>query len=121
MKTFWSRTISYPPILIRILARHPGGPPLTDEEISERSGLSIARVSAIAESTTWDGITIPESRAYQQACGIDLCSYRDMNRVGVYLRSRPNFDHLKRTPIWKTHWKPLIQKWRRSFSATASS
>ncbi len=111
---FWTRLKRYPPVLCRLLAREKRGRPLTTAEIAQRSGLPPARVEAISASTTWHGVEVPDMKAFLQACGTDFDHQKDMRRVEDYLRKRPKFTYLKRSPDWSTYYYPLVRKWMES-------
>jgi hypothetical protein len=60
-----------PPKTCRLLARHPRKwKALTNREIAERSGLTIARVIKLSKLETWKGIPIEEIDSFREACGI---------------------------------------------------
>lgn len=83
------------------------------QEIAIASGMPLARVSAIAQSTTWDGVTIPEAERFCAACGFDPLNPDDRNRQSAYNRScktrRSQFAFLKKSPWWESEFLPLIQ------------
>ena len=83
--SFWLRAMRYPPCLVRLLARHPHGDPLSDGEIAQRSGLSRYQVGVIASSVSWDEITLGDMRRFLNGCGIDFCDAYCMKKVSVYL------------------------------------
>jgi hypothetical protein len=108
--TIWARTSRYSPVLCRLLARHRYGPPLTGEEIARRSGLSEFEVNTISRCTSWQGIDVDTMRRFMQACQTDVDNRQQMHRIENYLR-RPTFAYLKRSPLWKTVFKPLMKLW----------
>lgn len=118
-ETLWQRIDRFPPILIRLLARHPRGRPLSTAEISERSGLSPVQVEAISQSVTWDGIDIPTARKFLCACQIDLMNPAQMKRVTVYMRGKVTsrgriptpYRYLKTSPDWERYYRPLRDRW----------
>lgn len=95
--TFWITAQKFSPILVRLLARHRYNAPLSNAEIAQRSKLSIAAVAAIAVSPTWQDIDLPTMRAYLSACNVDFCNQQQMQRVKIYLRSKPTWKYLKRS------------------------
>lgn len=112
--SFWTRCEQFPPILVRLLARHKHGPPLTDREIAERSRIPVARVFTIGQSLTWEGIDIPTARAYLVACGFDFENREQYKRVEAYLRKRPvTWQFLRKSPLWKTYFEPLMLRYIR--------
>lgn len=113
-KLFWERIDRYPPVLCRLLARIPKGRPLTNAEVSSRSGLSPAQVEAISRQVDWRGIDLPTARAFMVGCGTDLSNRAHCKRIWVYLRTQPKsasakFSHLRKDRNWETHWLPLIE------------
>jgi len=112
--TFWERSQRTPPILVRLLARHPNGPPLTEEEISQASGLPVHEIFCIGQSTDWSGIDLPKMRRFLVACRIDFENFTQMKRVDSYLRMKPTWKYLRMSPIWKTFYEPLMIRYRKS-------
>jgi hypothetical protein len=110
----WKRIDRYPPILVRLLARHPRSLPLTDAEIAQRSGglLGPYQVGAISQALSWDRIAVGDMRAFLLACGFDICNRRDVKRVEVYLKTRASFRYLRRSPLWETQFKHLVNRFR---------
>lgn len=108
---FWKRLDRYPPVLCRLLARQKRGRPLTTREIAETSGLPPAKVEAISESVNWDGVGVYEMRGFTKACGCDFTNQSDMRRVEDYLRKRPKFTYLRKSPFWREYYYPLVIKW----------
>ncbi len=90
----------FPPVVLRLFARHKFGPPLTSREIAERAGLSEYKVVAISSLTSWDEVSVHDMRAFLQGCGIDF-GWRTMNRINSYLRSKTKtgspWRHLRKT------------------------
>lgn len=106
--TFWTRCERFPPVLVRLLARHKHGPPLTDGEIAQASGLPIHQVACISASTDWRGIDLPTARQFTVACGVDFTNAKDMERVESYMRMRPTWKYLRKDKAWATFYQPLI-------------
>jgi len=111
--TFYRRAENYPPCLVRLLARS-GNKPLTTVQISEQSGLTPFKVEAISHSLTWKEIDIESMRAFTRACGMDFCSWRSNNKTDAYIRSKPSFEHLRKSPSWSVYYMPLLLKWAAS-------
>lgn len=109
--SFWTKAEEFPPILVRLLARRRHGPPLTDEEISRASGIPIYQVFLISQSLDWKGIDIPTMRAFLQACGLDFEDWRQMDRVKRYGHSRPTWQYLRKSPLWKPYFEPLMNRY----------
>lgn len=113
MAKYWERFDIFCPLLLRILARHSRGRPLTTLEIADRSGLSASQVEAISWQTDWRGIDLPTVRAYMIGVGIDLASREDVRRIRMYLKTStrdPNrkFPYLRKDPQWKTMYLPML-------------
>lgn len=107
----WEKLDKYPPLFLRLMCRHRYGPPLTTQEISERSGLNEVEIEAISNETTWNRLTVDQARRYMKACGIDLFNGKDLKRVRDYIRLTASFAYLKRSPVWETYYKPKLLKW----------
>jgi hypothetical protein len=112
MNSFWQIAERYPPCLVRLLARHRGGPPLLTHEIAERSGLSPYQIASISQSVSWDSIPFGYMRAFLKACDIDFCSRASMNRKAVYLKTRNKFHYLRKSPEWASVLRPLVIRFR---------
>jgi hypothetical protein len=107
--TFWQKTRRFPPALVRILARHRRGKLLTDDLISNRSGLTINEVRLLGGSLDWE-VTVGAMERFLQACEIDFENRRQMQRIAAYLRKSPKWLHLRNDPEWKTRWLPTVIK-----------
>jgi len=118
---FWKRLDRYPPVLCRLLARQKRGRPLTTQEIAKASGLPPAKVEAISGSISWDGVTVLEMKDFTRACGCDFTSQSHMRRVEDYLRKRPRFTYLKRSPYWREYYYPLVVRWMETHGSTSGS
>ena len=102
-------------MLVRLLARHRFGAPLSDKEIADKSGLPIVTVLTISQSPTWDGIDLPTMQKFLVGCGVDFCNPNQMKRHDAYLRKRPvRFKYLKTSPNWTSFYEPLVMAWLRS-------
>jgi hypothetical protein len=82
----WQRLQKLPPILCRVLARHPRGLPFTDSEIASRCALSSQRIAFLSTFTTWDEVRTLEMREFLRGCGLDFCHGATMKRVDIYMR-----------------------------------
>lgn len=119
---FWERSEKFSPILCRLLARHPHGKPLTNDELAIRmatdrgrpSGCGHYTIGTLSKATSWEDCTLPIMRVFLQACRIDFCNVGQMKRVDSYLRSKPSFTYLRKSPEWSTKWAPMLQRWRDS-------
>ena len=119
MTSFWARCAKYPPVLVRLLARHcKGGRSLSNAEVAERSGrLSAFDVAMISRLKAWNVVELGDMRAFLNGCGIDFCSRKDMKRVENYLAkaktkhwwAQPDC-YLRKAPHWESELKPLIEE-----------
>jgi len=107
---FWYRRLEkIPPLLLRVLARKRRGRPFTDQELVERSGLSVGQIRLLGEKLDWSSVTIDEMKKFFECCGIDLFSRTDWHRVTAYLRTKPKWTYLKKSQDWPTHRKRLLR------------
>lgn len=132
MITFWKRAQAFPPILVRLLAKHKqhgyGGKPLTDAEIADASGLTQIQVAAISQGTNWTGIDLPTMRQFLTGCRLDFCDRVAMKRATEYCRvqarlakqNRTTWTYLRISPLWKTLYAPMIQRYRQSLAPSKS-
>jgi hypothetical protein len=123
MNSFWKVAEKYPPILVRLLARHKNGPPLSTSEIVNRCAaegwpMSSYIVGMISSATTWDNIPFGEMRVFLSACDMDFCDRDDMNRKAAYLRSvKHRFGYLSQSPEFLTVLRPLALRYREHIKA----
>lgn len=121
--TFFERSQSFPPILVRLLARHKGGRPLTSFEIAERSGvmpdvcniISTVEVLEISKQWYWKGIGALEMFSFLRGCGLMFDDSKAWRRVTDYLRRSPNLEYLRKSAEWDSYYKPLLIRWRSSY------
>jgi hypothetical protein len=120
--TFWQRCIDYPPCLVRLLARHPYGKPLTTIEIQALSypnyigramseALSAPMIEALSSELGWGGIAVMNAAQFMRGCSVDFCNPDHMRRVDDYLRKKPTFRYLRASPQWEDYYKPLMKRW----------
>lgn len=102
----------FPPILCRLLAQE-NGYPMTMDGIARVCGTSKAHVVLMSHQTTWDDIDIRMVRKFSLACGIDFNDQTSMWRSGAmrYLHRRPRWTHLRRSSLWESYYRPLLNKW----------
>ena len=114
---FWQKADRFPPVLVRLLARHPKGRPLTVPEIAGRSGLSHWQIESLSRLTSWDAVDLHSMRRFLTGCGLDFERLDAMHRVNEYLRERqlpggaikrPNFKYLRTSPDWSSIYSPLM-------------
>ena len=116
MRKTWGLLDEYPPYLVRCFAkRRLSGKrvrAVSDEEIAIMSGIPLARVRVLYDSSTWEHATVKELRQFCSACDFDPEDSSDRNRLTSYKNSKggPKFTYLRRSPQWETVFKPLIKK-----------
>ena len=109
---FAARLERYPPILLRLLTiygRRPHYCP-DDREFAEACGLPLAEVKRISYSTSWDDITVAHTYAFFYGCGIDLEKRRTWRRL-EWMRRYGHFRHLRRSELWETQWRDMVNVW----------
>lgn len=127
-KSFYEWAAEYPPILCRLLARGNDRKPLTHEQIAVLAKLTWIEVVLISEQIDWRRIDLPSVEAFTKACGVDFTDRRSMNRQSCYLRAKiingrnqsPRFKYLLMAPNFNSYFKPLYDRWKRSFSQNGS-
>jgi hypothetical protein len=92
------------------------------QEIAIASGMPLSRVKEIAQSVTWDDITITEAERFCVGCNFDPLNPVDRNRQAAYERTcktRPHrLEFMLKAPWWQTELRPLIEKLRRAKNST---
>lgn len=85
-----------PPNLCRVLARK-GRKAMTNQEISDASGLTIKRVGEISKLTSWGKVDVGQASAFAAACGVDLIK---QGQVRKYLMRKEGcrLVHLEKSP-----------------------
>lgn len=119
---FWGALEDFPPIVVRLAARHGSGHSthaITGEEIAIVSDIPLVRVTWISQLFSWEPVPLGEVRRFCAACHFDPTSRVDRNRQRVYLDQcqRRNLTHrppafLRRHPAWATEFLPLIDRLR---------
>jgi hypothetical protein len=102
---------SFPPILVRLLARRKGGAPLSDGDIAAGSGLELPLVSYISQMTDWGRVSVYEASHFCRGCGLSWDDAKAWRRVTDYLRKRPTFKYLSRSDDWQSLYKPMFKRW----------
>ena len=110
---FFQRADDFKPILVRLLARHKNGPPATDAELAEKSGLQLQTIYDTSWSEKWCKLNVMQ--AFIAACEVNFESARQMSRVYFYLRNKPNFEYLRHHADWKKRWLPMLIQWRNCY------
>ena len=72
-------------------------------------------VDSISQQTSWRSIDIYTLQSFVAGCGFNFDDWRANNRLDAYIRSVPNFEHLRKSPQWATYYLPLLLKWRKSY------
>lgn len=119
-RTPWVYLREYPPIYVRLLAKHPGSGvsahlAITDEEIAIASGMTIDRVREISRMNSWDPIPWGEIRRFTLACKFDPTNPVDRRRAAAYeiackTRNKTPFQYLRNSPKFESQFLPLLQK-----------
>lgn len=104
---------TFPPILVRLLARKKGRP-LTNEQIGFASGLPRYVVDSYSVQENWHAIPVMDALAFMNGCGLGLNDMKAWRRVESYLRMNPTFRYLRISGEWENYFQPLLVKWRRT-------
>ena len=129
---FWKAFADNPPILVRLLARQrtkgSAIAAISMEEIAIASGLPLVRVQEISGMLDWSAVTLFEAQRFCAGCLFDPTNPQDRNRKRSYTAScrknptRQWFSYLRRSPLFKSEFEPLILKLKQSQTkSTASS
>lgn len=125
MNAFWRWKELIPPILCRLFARTEGRHPrlLTDQEIADRSGLSVEAVAAVQALTSWDCVQVGVMQKFLKGCRLDFANPGQMRRTVQYIRKRltRRFDYARKDPAWETKFLALYMSWRESAEKSRSS
>lgn len=119
LMSFWTRAKEFPPVFVRIMARHKRGDALTNEEIAERSGLTHYAVYSMSVECSWAEIAFGDMEAFLKACNLDFCDRAQMRRLRAYAyanskgKIRNKFAWLKRDPN-RDYFQHLIRIWQES-------
>lgn len=109
---FWSKLDRYPPLVVRLLAskRIPGKGKLalTDEEIASRSGLALSDIKSLSWLASWDTVPMGRVKQFSEACGVYLNSRGSMRTISCYLNNRPSYKYLRKSPMWRDQFQPMI-------------
>lgn len=110
---FFVRLDTFPPLVCRLLARRitrAGGVEAKPaEDISKDSGLRLGEVNSLSWHTSWDDVPVKLVRRFALGCGVDFTSRDSMRLQSGYLRRRPSFKYLKKSPLWSSVYEPLIK------------
>jgi hypothetical protein len=103
----------YPPILCRLFASRGHGPnrmALSDREIADASGLTLADVKFLSYSVDWARVEHGLIDPYLRACRVDFGSRRCVARL-EWMRANGQFSHLRRSPLWESQFREMIEIW----------
>jgi len=86
---------------------------MTDQEISDRSGLGLDQVKSLSWLCTWDDTTTGLMHLFTRGCGVDFESRPTMQKHLRFVRRMEGkwltTDHyLRRDEEWETKWQPLL-------------
>lgn len=116
--SFLKKLDDYPPVRCRLLAVHYpskskyGWPvPLTDEEISQRSGVSVAVIRDLALRITWRNVEVHLVCNFLVGCRLNFDNWSSFRRT-ARLAKREQYHYLKRHPLWATQFEPLVKLWQ---------
>ena len=96
----WRKMDLFSPPMVRVLASHNKfghAESMTDQDLSDASGLSVDRIQEIYWSKNWDGITCDEMKRFVIAAGIDFGNPAQMKLASKKLNPDRKFKwrHLK--------------------------
>lgn len=114
MTSFWITANRFPPILCRMLARRKNGPPLSDDEIATRSGLTALEIRLLSLQTSWDTINLGDMRRFLCGCGMDFHDAAAMARAKDYLRKKPTWKYLRISGRWTSLYEPMLKSFAQS-------
>jgi hypothetical protein len=110
---FKQRLDRYPPILVRLCAtrgQHPNQHVLSDRQIVDASGLTVAEVKFVEYSVNWDDIPDRLKYPFLAACDIDLEKRRTFRRL-EYMRRFGRFGYLRKSPIFESQLREMLDLW----------
>lgn len=112
--TLQQKANRFSPVVCRLLARrtinHNHVVALTDEEIRDASGLSMADVKALSYSVTWRFTPFEKMMAFTKACGVDFDDRQALQRHSKMMDGK-RFAYLRKSPMWATQFKPIFREW----------
>jgi hypothetical protein len=112
--TLSQKAARFSPAVCRLLARktvnHNHVVALTDEEIRDASGLSLADVKALSYTASWSNVPLQKLILFTKACGVDFDDRKALQRHSKMMDGR-RFAYLRRSPMWGTHFQPIFKEW----------
>lgn len=106
-RSLWAKLDQYPPVLVRLLARHPDGKVMSDTDIARQPGLTLAEVRRLSLLPDWHDVSVPLMRAFVHACRMDFCNREQMRNANRYINRDPKFRHLVRDPNFPAYREML--------------
>jgi hypothetical protein len=102
----WTKYDVFTPAFVRCLAadRTPGkSVALTDEQIAERSGLTVSAVQKIYWGMSWDSVTCGDMKKFVVACNVDFGDPEVMKVLSRRLGADSGFrwKHLRESSNYK--------------------
>lgn len=120
MNSFWLNLQRFPPCGVRLLARTDGRHPriLEDEELCERSGLSMETIQVLQWKESWEEISVRIMYKFMKGCRMDIDNSADMKRCNQYMRKSARqptaFVYLTKHPEWQEKWARMHQIWQKA-------
>lgn len=109
---FWTKLDRFPPVAVRLFAsrRVPGKGKLalTDEEIAVQSGMPLSEVKSMSWLDSWDNVPMRRVKQFSEACGVYFTNRASMRTLTCYLKNRPSYHYLRKSPLWKDQFQPMI-------------
>jgi hypothetical protein len=114
--TVTDRFNSFPPILVRLLARQDCRP-LATAVIAAESGLSRPKVEFISQQTDWKEVSLTDALGFLEGCDLAIDHTAAWRRTLDYLSKRPTFRYLRASSDWKSYYEPMLKKWLETYLA----
>ncbi len=119
--SFYRKALLFNPVLCRLLAQQKCKP-LTTDAITARANLWLRDegkadrmiafdVVMISKLTDWNRLSLDWMTAFLVGCGTNFDDARQYSRLVDYLRHEPTFLYLRRDPLWKEFYLPLMLIW----------
>jgi len=110
----WDLLDTYPPGLIRCLARRrlqgKRVEALSDDDVAAGAQLPVERIRQISMELSWDNVRVGEMRAFCCGCNFDPTKSLDRNRAKAYAGKRlARFIYLRKSPWWNSVFLPIIK------------
>lgn len=107
-RSLWTKLDQYPPVLVRLLAKHPDGRVMSDTDIVRADpGLSLAEVRRLSLLPDWQNVSVSLMRAFVRACRVDFANREQMRNANRYVTRDPKFRHLTRDPNFPAYREML--------------